>query len=290
MKRKPKRHRLEESCLYKIPSPKLLAKQLFTTLSALEALADTGRTRYRYWSEPKKKGGDRPISAPFDELKRVQSRLADILHKIELPDYVFAPVKGRSYVDNGRLHKDQKAFCLMDIKDFYPSCTEAKVLAFFRHRMQCDLDTAVILARLTCDNGSLPQGSPTSPILAYLAYAEMWDSINSQAIAAGNVFSLYADDLTVSGDRILGSTIWDIKKLVHKHGLTLKSEKERWIFGMSAPVTGTITGNGSLKLPNKQHVALAKARAEFARPGGDRKKKGNVLRGRTAQAKQVLSN
>ena len=59
---------------------------------------------------------------------------------------------------------------------------------------------------------------------------------------------------------------------------------------MSAPVTGTITGNGHLKLPNKQHAALAIAKAEFARPGGNRTKKGNVLRGRQAQAKQVQPN
>jgi len=87
----------------------------------------------------------------------------------------------------------------------------------------------------------------------------------------------------------LGDTIWKIKTEVFKHGLNLKSNKERWIFSNPAPVTGTVTGGGSLRLPNRQHVALAKARAEFSRPGGNRKKKGNVLRGREAQAKQVLS-
>jgi len=285
-----KTHDLKQSCLYKIPSPGLLAKQLQTTEAALEGLCDPDRVRYRYWTEEKKNGGERPISAPFDELKRVQKRLAVILHKIKLPSYVYAPVKGRSYVDNGRAHKNEKAFCLLDIADFYPSCTEAKVVGFFRNTMRCDLDIAVLLAHLTCDQGSLPQGSPTSPILAYLAYAEMWDAIAAHAKAGGNNFSLYADDLTISGDLVLGSTIWQIKKEVFKHGLILKSKKERWIFDKPAPVTGTVTGGGKLRLPNRQHIALAKANAEFSRPGGNRKKKTNVLRGRMAQAKQVLNH
>lgn len=287
-KRPANTHRLEQSCLYKLSSPRLLVKHLYTTQRAMNALSDTSHVRYRYWVEKKKKGGDRPISAPFDELKRVQSRLAYILHGIKLPDYVFAPVKGRSYVDNGKVHRNQRAFCLLDIKDFYPSCTEAKIVGFFLNTMKCDLDIAVSLARLVCDKGSLPQGSPTSPILAYLAYSEMWDAIHAHAIASGNTFSLYADDLTISGDRILGSTIWKIKKEVYKHGLHINSNKEQWVFNRPASVTGTITGCGKVRLPNKQHKELAKAKAEFSRPGGNRKKKGNVLRGRTAQAQQVL--
>lgn len=289
-KRSASKHSLQQSCLYKIPSPALLAKQLYTTDAALMALCDSERPRYSYWTEKKKSGGERPISAPFQELKRVQKRLSDVLHKIKLPDYVYAPVKGRSYVDNGLVHKHQRAFCLLDIEDFYPSCTEAKIVGFFRNIMKCDLDISVTLARLTCDKGSLPQGSPTSPILAYLAYSEMWDAIAAHADEGGNKFSLYADDLTISGDRVLGTTIWKIKKEVHKHGLTLKSKKERWIFDKPAPVTGTITGGGALRLPNKQHAALAKARAELSRPGGNRKKKGNVVKGRLAQARQVLQS
>lgn len=286
--RPAKTHRLEQSCLYKLSSPRLLVKHLYTTQRAMNALSDKSHVRYRYWLEKKKNGGDRPISAPFDELKRVQSRLAYILHGIKLPDYVFAPVKGRSYVDNGKVHRNQRAFCLLDIEDFYPSCTEAKIVGFFSNIMKCDLDIAVTLAGLVCDKGSLPQGSPTSPILAYLAYSEMWDAIHAHAISSGNIFSLYADDLTISGDRILGSTIWKIKKEVYKHGLNLKSNKEQWIFDRPASITGTITGGGKVRLPNRQHKKLAIAKAEFSRPGGNRKKKGNVLKGRTAQAQQVL--
>lgn len=283
------KHNLEQSCLYKIPSPSLLAKQLQTSDAAIAALCDSDRPRYNYWTKEKENGGERPISEPFDELKRVQKRLADILHKIKLPSYVYAPVKGRSYVDNGRAHKHQRAFCLLDIENFYSSCTEAKVVGFFRNIMKCDLDIAVILARLTCDQGSLPQGASTSPIIAYLAYKEMWDAIAEHAKAAGNKFSLYVDDLTISGDKVLGNTIWQIKMEVHKHGLSLKSTKERWLINKPAPVTGTITGYGKVKLPNKQHLALSKARADLSRPGGNRKKKGNVFRGRVSQAKQVLN-
>jgi hypothetical protein len=156
--------------------------------------------------------------------------------------------------------------------------------------MKCSIDVSVILARLCCDNGCLPQGASSSPILSYWAYSEMWDEIYEVASHAGNEFTLYLDDLTISGPKVLGQTLWQIKQQIHKHGLKIKKQKTRSIIDRPADVTGVIVTPEGLRLPNRQHRKIAEAKSDFSKPGGNRKRKANVLRGRNAQARQVLSH
>lgn len=289
-KKAKKFYHLEDSPLYKIQTKKKLATVLFTTIAAMRGMTDKTVAHYEYWEEEKSDGSMRPLCRPHEGLDKIQSRIAFLLSSIETPDYVHAPVPKRTYVTNAATHRNSRAFCLMDIQSFYPSCREDKVLAFFYHGMKCSLDVAVILARLCCDKGSLPQGSPSSPILSYWAYSEMWDDIYTVAKSSENIFTLYIDDLTVSGKIVSGKTVWEIQKLIHKHGLSIKAKKTRWIVDKPADVTGTIVTPNGLLLPNRQHKKLAEAKSDFSKPGGNRKRKLNVLRGRKAQAEQVINS
>lgn len=279
---------LELSSFYRLERKKDLAKILHTSVEALRGMTDNSVAHYEYWEEEKDDGSMRPLCRPHEGLDRVQSRIAFLLHSLQVPDYVHAPVPKRTYVTNAATHRGSRAFCLMDIDNFYPSCREDKIMAFFLYKMECSKDVAVILARLCCDKGVLPQGSPCSPILSYWAYSEMWDAIAEHAQNAGNKFTLYIDDLTVSGQIVSRKTIWKIQKEIYKHGLAIKAEKTRWIIDKPASVTGAIVAPEGLRLPNKQHKKLALARSNYFKPGGNRKKKANVLRGRVSQAGQVL--
>ncbi|MEO0417985.1 MAG: reverse transcriptase family protein [Pseudomonadota bacterium] len=281
-------YRLEDSQFYKMQSKKKLAKLLFTSVAALKGMTDKSVPHYEYWEEAKADGSMRPLSRPHQGLDKVQSRIGYLLTCIQTPDYVHAPVPKRTYVTNAAIHRGSRTFVLLDIESFYPSCREEKVVAFFKNRMKCSLDVAVIIARLCCDKGSLPQGASSSPILSYWTYSEMWDAIHELALSAGNKFTLYLDDLTISGEKVLGQTLWQIKKQIRKHGLEIKETKTRRIISKPADVTGVMVGQENLRLPNRQHQKLAQAQSDFSKPGGNRKRKTNVLRGRKAQANQVL--
>lgn len=289
-KKATKFYQLHDSPLYKMQSKKQLAELLFTSVTALRGMTDKSVPHYEYWEEKKPDGSMRPLCCPHEGLDRAQSRIAYLLACVETPDYVHAPVPKKTYVTNAAAHRTARAFCLMDIESFYPSCREEKVLAFFRHRMMCSLDVATILARLCCDKGALPQGSACSPILSYWAYSEMWDAIGEIAESAGNTFTLYIDDLTISGNIVSKKTVWKIQQQIHKHGLSIKAKKTRWIVDKPADVTGVIVSPDGLRLPNRQHQKLAQAKSDFSKPGGNRKLKTNVLRGRKAQAGQILNH
>lgn len=289
-KKAKKFYPLESSPFYMLQRKRDLADLLFTSVKALEGMTDKSVPHYEYWEEEKPDGSMRPLCRPHEGLDKAQSRVAYLLACIETPGYVHAPVPKKNYVTNAAAHRGSNSFCLMDIESFYPSCREEKVLAFFKHRLKCSPDVAVILARLSCDNGSLPQGSSSSPILSYWAYSEMWDAIFKIANDARNTFTLYVDDLTISGQVVLKNTIWKIQKQIHKHGLRIKVKKTRWIVNKPADVTGAIVGQQGLRLPNRQHLKLSRAKSDLSKPGGNRKKKTNVLQGRKAQAAQVVNH
>ncbi len=129
----PNKHNenLAKCSLYGLKSVNKLAEILFSSVEGLNALGQS-EERYRSWDEPKKNGGFRRIEAPYDNLKLVQKRISNLLLRIPPPTFLMAPVKKRSYVDNAALHRGAKAFCLLDIEDFFPSCTDKKVYCLFR--------------------------------------------------------------------------------------------------------------------------------------------------------------
>ncbi|MCG8442209.1 MAG: reverse transcriptase family protein [Caulobacterales bacterium] len=291
MPRKSAHHPLNQCCLYKLASRRKLAALLFLSPRGLLALSDVGH-RYKCWDASKKDGGTRRIEAPHDNLKEVQKRIAHLLQGIEPPDYLSAPVRGRSYVDNAARHIGARSFRLLDIEDFFPSCTDKRVFAFFHTQLMCAPDVSAILTRLTTFNGHLPQGSPCSPILAYFAYSEMWAEISRVSRAAGCTFSLYADDITLSGEQVLEKDVWAIKQCLFRFGHRYSRRKERSIRDRSADVTGVILSGTELLLPNRQHKEIARIRRSIGRTktGPTKEHLTRQLRGRRAQERQITGH
>ncbi|MBK6467314.1 MAG: RNA-directed DNA polymerase [Rhodobacter sp.] len=222
-------------------------------------------------------------------MKAVQSRIATLLARIQPPDFLFSPVKGRSYVDNAAQHIGSKAFWLLDVADYFPSCSANNVARFFHRDMNCSADVAAVLVKLVTLQESLPQGSPCSPILAYYCNRPMWLAIESCVARGGCKLSLYADDITISGDVVRKRMIWEIKKIVHGSGLKLKSSKEVSLISAPADITGVIVKPSGTHLPNRQLKKLAELKKQRAMTHNpkDRAKLENQIAGRVAQRRQV---
>lgn len=288
-KKRTKYHGEQDSPFYKLRSKAKLASLLFLNVNKLKYLADS-EDLYVDFRKKKRGGGFRPISAPRDDLKVVQKRIADLLQRITPPDYLFAPVPGRSYVDNATRHLGANSVRSLDIEDFFPSCTANKVIWFFRKRMGCSLDVAVLLRGLVTRHGSLPQGSPCSPVLAYLCYVEMWEDIERLVTESGCQLSVYADDLTISGEIVRESLIWEIKKTLFRHGFRHKPSKERSKISKPTEITGVILHGDQLLVPNRQHQRLYQVRKEFnaSRAAEHRRQLKSQLVGRESQFRQIV--
>ena len=296
-----KTHGLRDSPFFRLKSKRKLAKLLFLSEGTLKRLAKKDDLYVRRWKhksedrwlkvEPQAEVASqyRPIDIPDYVLKSAQSRIAELFGRITPPDWLFSPVKGRSYVDNAAHHKGARAYWMLDIADYFPSCSANQVAHLFRSKLECSKDVTAILVKLTTHNQCLPQGSPASPILAYFSNLSMWLKIEELVKNENLRHSVYADDITISGDKIRGKFIWSLKQTVHKHGLRLKSNKEVSLIDKPADITGVIVDQDQTKLPNRQLKRLFQLRAERHQAVGanniqtiDRK-----IAGRLAQKKQV---
>ena len=281
-------HQERDSPFFRLKSRKKLADLLFVGLEKLESLARS-EDLYHEFDKSKPSGGVRRISAPREDLKAVQRRISDLLGRTVPPDYLFAPVAGRSYVDNAAAHIGAASFRLLDIEDFFPSCTANRVIWFFGKRMQCSPDVSAVMRGLVTQNGSLPQGSPCSPILAYLSYVDMWEEISSIVETAGCQLSVYADDITVSGSAVPEAVIWELKKLLHKYGHNYQRSKERSRHRRPVEITGVIVRPDGLHAPNRSHKKLRDDRRELKdmRSGEHKEKVKARVCGRQAQIGQI---
>jgi len=287
-------HSEQDSRFFRLRTKERLGKLLFSSPEKLSLLARTSPSNlYREFSKTKKNGkGSRKVSAPRKDLKQVQSRIANLLMRINPPDWLYSPVKGRSYVDNARPHAGANAVRLLDIEDFFPSCTGNKVIWFFKQRMECSPDVSAILKGIVAKDDALPQGSPCSPILAYLCYADMWEEIELVVQQAGCSLSVYADDLTISGPKVPELAIWEIKKILKKHGHSYHCGKERSKWKKPAEVTGVIVHhNGVLLVPNRQHREVSRIRSQLKKKCGKEQRETlqAQLHGRVSQIRQITN-
>lgn len=252
------RHPLDQSSLYKLRSRSKLARLLGVTLAQLSALA-MGDCLYTEFDIPKKYSlGSRHVENPQRPLKLVQARLARLLARIEPPDFLFCPVKGRCYVSNAAAHRNNRMIQCLDIKAFFPSTPQRRVFWFYHQIMKCERDIAGLLAKLACFQGHLPTGSPLSPIIAYFAYYDLWESIDQFCKKRGFTFTVYVDDVTISGAKVPRSAIWEVRQMIRKAGLHY--HKEKTFVDGAAEITGVIVGDGQLCAPFRQHKKMREAR------------------------------
>lgn len=164
--------------------------------------ADDG-SYYRLFKIPKKRGGERLISAPKSGLGLAQSRLAEILKsKYKPKSFVRGYVSGESFLSNARYHEKQRWILNIDIKDFYPSITFPRVRGLFLSRyFGFNERVATILARITTTPDGLPQGARTSPIIANLIASNLDTKLVDLAAANRLKYSRYADDITFSSSQ-----------------------------------------------------------------------------------------
>ena len=252
MRTRDKKYPLHQCALYRCRSKRRLFSILQTSSKKYSDLRKSSDL-YLTLEKPKKNGGVRTIHAPRGDLKRIQRRISELLMRVQPPDFITSPVRGRSNIDNAHRHRHASSYRLLDIADFYPNCSANKVAEFFSTILECPPDVTAILVWLTTKDHALPQGSPASPILAYWAYRDMWSDIDRIAQNCGCKVTVYVDDITISGAVVRGSVIHAIKQILHKHGHRTKDTKEESRLNTPVTVTGVVLRKGHLLLPNAQH-------------------------------------
>ncbi len=284
------RYEIERSPLYKLSNKRKLATLLDVELSFITAVAASDQSsQYRIFVDRKTR---RLITEPIEQLALVHKRLLKLFCRISPPEYVHSAIKKRSYKTNAEQHVAAANVLKIDIKKFFPSVKFSYVHAFFLNTMQCSKDIAAILARLCTVKTKawgvhLPTGSCISPILSFLANKSLFDAIKQISDRHDCVFTVYVDDVTISGTNATRELLTLVAKEIFKHGY--QYHKIKTYHGVPATVTGLIVSNGQLSLPYKRVKKIRELRMalQITKNESLRSKMLASLVGRLSEAEQI---
>lgn len=229
-----------------------LAKRLSIPLDELIEASSKIGSLYTFWKEPKKNGKFRTISSPKPYLKRIQSKIHNLLQEVKIAESSHGGVKGRSNVTNAKIHAGNKELFSLDFQNFYPSISYLRVYHLFRYELECSPDVARLLTRLCTVRGEVPQGSPVSSDLANLVYRKPGRRLEGLSLKYQVNHSHYIDDLSFSGHVIPCSFKKLTKEIIAQHGFKLNIEKELSLGKHQCQiVTGVCVNRKRLTLPKK---------------------------------------
>ena len=283
------RHPLNQSLLFRVTTRRKLAQVFGMAEPALQAVLAMPRPFTSRNIDVVRNGVTkvRHVQEPRGPLRPIHNRVRKLLSRIEPPDFLFCPVKGRSYVTNAAVHVGAREMRTLDVASYFPSTPRHRVFWFFHTVMECNKDVASILGQLLTANAHLATGSTVSPILSFYAFRDMWLAIATIADGAGCKLSVYMDDVTISGESVPEHVMWSIRQQVHSRGLNY--HKERHYPDGTGEVTGVIVRDGTTVLPNRQRKKVYELRA-LLRKTADLEEAaliGRQILGLTTQQKQV---
>jgi RNA-directed DNA polymerase len=206
---------------------------------------------YKSFWLSKKSGGRRKICAPVASLKVLQRWIADeILGKVEMSPCCTGFRKNHSILDNASPHCGKDFVFNTDIADFFGTVTFPRISGLFES-LGYPTPVATVLARLTSHNGRLPQGAPSSPMIANLICRRLDSRLESYCEARGWSYTRYCDDITISG---AGSwpTAHAVFEIIESEGFVVNEKKTRLLKKNNRQVVTGVVVNERPNVPRRE--------------------------------------
>lgn len=280
MKAKP----IKQNQLYKIKSLKKLKKLIFF---------DDEKYNKNEYNVYCIKDGNRLVEEPKGHLLSLHKRIFKFLNQIELPQYVFSSVKGKSHKDNALYHINNEFVVALDISKFFPKCSSSYVYKFYKNKLCMSHDNASLLTEISTIDSSninldskvlnwynnstktlkypippkhIPTGSCLSQKLSFLAYMDMFNEIFVLCNSHHVRMSVYVDDIILSNtQRISKSLVKHIIYIFNKYGHEVNTNKIKYYGkGSTKRITGIYINNKKqLKAPCKHHLHVYKMKTKY---------------------------
>lgn len=248
---------LLNSPLFHITSKKRLAILLCSSTKELNNVVRSKNQMYQFFNENQTDANGniikvRPIQNPHDRLKQIHSRIGKFLGSLKAPEYLHSK-RSKSAISNAKAHAGIKGHTLnIDITDFYPSTSKAKVQAFFGYTLQYPTDIAKYIAEICTVKNCLPTGSPLSSSLAFWANKSMFDEIFRIAKSRAITMTVYVDDISFTGRAVNQNFLKKIIQIIEKYRHRIKKEKIKFFPENGTKfVTGVAIVNGNLQPAHK---------------------------------------
>lgn len=191
--------------LYQILHTKFHSKDLGDFLSevASPSLLDYIITRkdsyYRNFRVKKKNGTYRYINEPLNQLFTIQKEFSQFFlinrannyhsHGFELK---------KNIITNANKHVGKKIVLNIDLEDFFSNISTLRISKLLLDKFNVSEEEAIKIADLLTYKNSLPQGSPSSPVLSNLICEQLDNELNKYCKQFNITYTRYADDMSFS--------------------------------------------------------------------------------------------
>ena len=218
---------------------------------------------------------------PLNELKRIQKQIYIELMQLSLPNYLYS-CKNKSCLKGVQRHSVTSNYMVkIDIKNFFPHTHRDKVYRFWKEDMKMAGEVANIITNLTTINtkkapfyimsfydkkgikvkNHIPTGSSTSTILSFLVNYRMFEQINDVVTQNHGVFTLYADDMLISGCKNVNSVFNQVRKILSDNMYKISLRKSIHFSGKPVYALGTVLCNKSMYVPNNKNHEIRKLKS-----------------------------
>lgn len=257
---RPKRRlQIERYSLDQSPLSHALTKRKLSQLIRVSLSELNGLVKYKHAFITERTEGEggkaRPLLYPTGQLRRVNEKLLFQFRKMKLPEYVISPRKGRSQRDNAQAHIEGRQILKIDIVKFYPSVGRESIAAYMRNEFNMYTDVAGLITELVSAKGRIFYGSPLTPLLVFLIYQEMFDQINAACKRYGVTMTLWVDNLFLSGDRVPGTLLKEIREIICQNGFRSHDVAYEHT-NRVVPITGVGVRKGELLPSNALNLAI----------------------------------
>jgi len=204
-----------------------------------------------------------------DWLKKAQKKFHKYIVR-ELGDvtYLHSTIRDKSYATNAFIHKYDKYFLVIDLRNFFTYVDREKIKNKLQSYLSIDSDVATFYSILVTspydeppyhnNKFNLGQGLPSSPIMAFLCYKSLFDHLFSYSNSSNITMTVYVDDIVFSSNtEIKQEFINRLFGLFKYNGLEINKNKLR-LYKPVTPkkITGAYIIDGSLKIPYKKQEEL----------------------------------
>jgi RNA-directed DNA polymerase len=218
--------------------------------------------QYIEWEEPKKNKATNVLKTYLDgtpkkrilrppkyELKRIQRSInRNILSNIKLESVVYGGVKGKSNINNAKRHQGKKYVFTTDLLDFYPSISSSQVYQLFRS-LGFSNHASRWLTKLTTFKNQLPQGAPTSALLANLIFKDADLMLIALAKTHSLTYTRFVDDLTFSSSSDFKAILPEILDTIQRFGFRVNYRKTH--YNGHQNITGIKVRNNFIDVPKE---------------------------------------
>jgi RNA-directed DNA polymerase len=238
---------------------------------------------YHRFQIPKRRGGMRNVSAPKTRLRAAQRFvLEQVLARVPVHEAATAFAPDTSIVENAARHMGARVVVRLDLQDFFPSISFARVRSAFSClgysgavstvlALLCTESPRVLVSldgqtrHVALGERVLPQGACTSPALSNWVCRRLDARLSGLVKRFGWTYSRYADDLIFSSSEVeadVKTLISCARSIIRDEKLVVNDEKTRVMRSNARQsVTGLVVNAQNADAPRPSRPDLRRFRA-----------------------------